>query len=33
MSTNNNTIYTSEPPKFGGKRGSAYIVWSVKFQS
>jgi hypothetical protein len=33
MSTNNNTTYVSKPPKFEGKQGSAYIVWSVKFQS
>jgi hypothetical protein len=33
MSTNNNTKYVSKPPKFEGKQGSAYIVWSVKFAS
>jgi hypothetical protein len=33
MSTNNDTTYMSKPPKFEGKRGSAYIVWSVKFVS
>jgi hypothetical protein len=33
MSTNNNTTYVSRPPKFEGKWGSAYIVWSVKFAS
>ncbi len=26
-------MYVSKPPKFEGKWGSAYIVWSVKFQS
>jgi hypothetical protein len=33
MSTNNNTTYVSNPPKFEGKQGSAYVVWSIKFQS
>jgi hypothetical protein len=33
MSTNNGTTYVSKPPKFEGKQGSAYIVWSIKFQS
>ncbi len=33
MSTNNNTTYVSKPPKFEGKWGSAYIVWSIKFAS
>jgi hypothetical protein len=33
MSTNNNTTYVSKPPKFEGKQGSAYVVWSIKFQS
>jgi hypothetical protein len=33
MSTNNDTTYVSKPPKFEGKQGSAYIVWSVKFAS
>jgi hypothetical protein len=33
MSTNNNTTYVSKPLKFEGKQGSAYIVWSIKFQS
>jgi hypothetical protein len=33
MSTKHDTMYMSQPPKFEGKQGSAYIVWSVKFQS
>jgi hypothetical protein len=33
MSTTNNTTYMSKPPRFEGKQGFAYIVWSVKFQS
>jgi hypothetical protein len=33
MSTNNDTSYVSKPPKFEGKEGFAYVVWSVKFQS
>jgi hypothetical protein len=33
MSINNNTMYVSKPPKFEGKQGSAYVVWSAKFQS
>jgi hypothetical protein len=33
MSTNNDTTYVTKPPKFKGKQGSAYIVWSIKFQS
>jgi hypothetical protein len=33
MCTNNDTTYVSKPPKFEGKQGSAYVVWSVKFQS
>ncbi len=33
MSTNNDTTYVSKPPKFEGKKGSAYVVWSIKFQS
>jgi hypothetical protein len=33
MSTNNDTTYVSKPPKFKGKQGSAYVVWSIKFQS
>ena len=33
MSTNNDTTYMSKPPKFEGKQGSAYVIWSVKFQS
>ena len=31
MSTNNDTTYVSKPPKFEGKQGFAYIVWSIKF--
>jgi hypothetical protein len=33
MSTNNDTMYVSKPPRFKGKQGSAYIVWSIKFAS
>jgi hypothetical protein len=33
MRTNNDTTYVSKPPKFEGKQGSAYVVWSIKFQS
>ncbi len=33
MSTNNDTTYVSKPPKFGGKQGSACIIWSIKFAS
>jgi hypothetical protein len=33
MSTNKDTTYLSKPPKFEGKQRSAYIVWSIKFQS
>ncbi len=33
MSTKNDTTYVSKPPKFKGKRESAYIVWSIKFAS
>jgi hypothetical protein len=33
MSTSNDSLYVSKPPKFEGKQGSAYIVWSVKFRS
>jgi hypothetical protein len=33
MSTNNDTTYISKPPKFKGKQGSLYVVWSIKFQS
>jgi hypothetical protein len=32
MSTNNNTTYMSKPPRSEGKQGSAYVMWSVKFQ-
>jgi hypothetical protein len=33
MSINNDSLYVSKPPKFEGKQGSAYVVWSVKFRS
>jgi hypothetical protein len=33
MSINNDTMYVSKAPKFEGKQRSAYVVWSVKFQS
>jgi hypothetical protein len=33
MSTNNDGLYVSKPPKFEGKQGSVYIVWSIKFWS
>jgi hypothetical protein len=33
MITNHDTTYVSKPPKFEGKQGSAYIVWSIKFAS
>ncbi len=33
MSTNNNSLYLSKPPKFERKQGSAYIVWRVEFRS
>ncbi len=33
MSTNNDTMCVSKPPKFKRKQGSAYIVWSIKFLS
>ncbi len=33
MSTNNDILYVSKPPKFERKQGSAYIVWSIKFAS
>jgi hypothetical protein len=33
MSANYDTTYVSKSPKFEGKQGSAYVIWSVKFQS
>jgi hypothetical protein len=33
MSTNNDSSYVSRPPKFDGKQGSVYVVWSIKFMS
>jgi hypothetical protein len=29
----NDTIYVSKPPKFDGKRGSAYNIQDIKFRS
>ncbi len=29
----NDTIYVSKSPKFDGKRGSAYVIWNIKFRS
>jgi hypothetical protein len=26
-------IYVSMPPKFDGKRGTAHIIWEIKFRS
>jgi hypothetical protein len=26
-------MYVSKPPKFDEKRGSAYIIWDIKFKS
>jgi hypothetical protein len=31
--SNNNSLYVSKPPKFEGKQGSAYVIWSIKFRS
>jgi hypothetical protein len=31
MNTNIN-MYVSKPPKFDGKRGSAYVIWDIKLQ-
>jgi hypothetical protein len=31
--SNNNISCMSKPPKFEGKRGSAYVIWSIKFRS
>jgi hypothetical protein len=28
-----NKMNTTKPPKFDGKRGSAYIIWDIKFRS
>ncbi len=30
--SNNDSTFVSKPPKFEGK-GSAYIIWSIKFRS
>jgi hypothetical protein len=32
MNTSNN-MFVSKPQKFDGKRGSAYIIWDIKFRS
>jgi hypothetical protein len=31
--SNNSSSYVSKPPKFEGKQGSAYVIWSIKFRS
>jgi hypothetical protein len=31
--SNNDNLYVSKPPKFDGKRGSAYVIWDIKFRS
>jgi hypothetical protein len=31
--SNNYSMYVFKPPKFKGKRGSAYIIWDIKFRS
>ncbi len=31
--SNNNSLYLSKPPKFEGKQGFAYVIWSIKFRS
>jgi hypothetical protein len=29
--SNNDSLYVSKPPKFEGKQGSTYVIWSIKF--
>jgi hypothetical protein len=31
--SNNDILYMSKPPKFEGKQGSVYVIWSIKFRS
>ncbi len=33
MMNTSGTIYVSKPPKLDGKRGSAYVIWEIKFRS